>query len=408
MLKLSDIADVIDCLHETPRYTNEGYPVARVEDVNNNFFNFDKCLLTSKETIDYHNRSHVPAKGDILITRVGSFGRMSLIDENKLMCIGQNVSIISPHSNGTFLYYYLKSPYAQKFIYGNSNGSSYKSLSLEQIRNIPINDKGLDKIKISNLLYSIDKKIEANKTINLELSKILNLLYERWFLQFDFPDKMGKNYKSNGGTFIFDEYLKRQVPSGWTSSNLSKNSLTSIISPGVEYFEKKNYLATANIVENDITDGDWITFDSRQNRANMQPIKNSIWFAKMKNSVKHLSITEEDDWITDTYILSTGFCGLSINKVSFGYIHCFINSEHFEFVKNRLSHGATQQGVNNNDLKSVKLLIPPKEILLKFNNLSLPIIKDINNNYRQNKELNKLKEFLLPLLMNGQVGFKNP
>lgn len=406
MLKLSDVADVIDCLHETPLYTDIGYPVARVEDVSNSFFDFDACLLAAKEVIDHHNRSHVPLKGDILITRVGSYGRMSLIDEDRLMCIGQNVSIISPHAHSKFTYYYLKSPYAQKFIHGNSNGSSYKSLSLEQIRNIPFNVDGLDKKSISNLLYSIDKKIETNNTINVELSYSLNLLYERWFLQFDFPDKTGRNYKANGGTLVFDKYLKRKVPSNWLSSNLSENAITTIISPGVEHFNIKNYLATANIVNNKITDGALISYESRQNRANMQPIKNSIWFAKMKNSVKHLSITENDEWITEKYILSTGFLGLLINEESFGYIHCFINSKHFEFVKNRLSHGATQQGVNNNDLQSIKLLIPPRCILSKFNDISLPIIKKVNNNYKQNQELLQLKEFLLPLLMNGQVILK--
>lgn len=406
MQKLSDVARVIDCLHVTPSYTEKGFPVARVEDVNNNFFEFDSCLKVSEQTVDFHNRNHVPKKGDILITRVGSYGRMALIDEDRKMCVGQNVSIISPYKDSEFLYYYLKSPYAQKFIHGNSNGSSYKSLSLEQIKNIPFNIKGLDITRIANLLYKIDKKIDFNNKINNDLDNILKLTYERWFIQFDFPNDNNKPYKLNDGIMIYDEYLKRNIPIGWSSSNIFESPITSIIQPGINHFDRKNYLATANVVNSTIIDGDWISYDGRENRANMQPIKNSLWFAKMKNSVKHISITEDDQWIIDKYIFSTGFCGVSSNSNAFGYMHCFINSKHFEEIKNRLSHGATQEGVNNDDLKSIKLIIPPEKILTMFNQIALPLIKMRNNNYQQNQNLMTLKEFILPLLMNGQMVLK--
>ena len=72
--------------------------------------------------------------------------------------------------NNEFLFYYLKSPYAQKFIYGNSFGSSYKSLSLEHIRNIPFNVKGINQKAVGKLLFDIDLKIENNNKINDNLS----------------------------------------------------------------------------------------------------------------------------------------------------------------------------------------------------------------------------------------------
>jgi len=401
--KISNVAMVIDCLHSTPKYSQSGYPIVRVEDVDNNFLNFDNCLRVSFEDLKHQNKKYVPQKGDIIITRVGSFGRLSYIDTTEPFCLGQNISIICPKVDSKFLYYYLKSPYAQKFIFGNSNGSSYKSLSLEQINEIPFVDDHLDKEKIGALLYSIDKKIANNSKINSKLESLAKTLYDYWFLQFEFPNEEGKPYKSSGGKIVYNEQLKKEIPEGWEVADLMNNNLCSDIKAGVDKFSIKNYLPTANVNGEDIVDGENITFDNRENRANMQPIKYSVWFAKMKNSIKHISIPCNSDWFIQKYILSTGFQGLQCNENSFAYIHSIINSSWFEKYKDTISHGATQEGVNNEDLKNVKFVIPTSECLKLYNNILLPILEKKFSIIKENQELTKLHNFLLPLLMNGQV-----
>ena len=232
----------------------------------------------------------------------------------------------------------------------------------------------------------------------------MKTLYQRWFIEFEFPNDDGKSYKSNGGKFVYNELLKQEIPIGWEVTNCYKNNLYSIIKPGINKFEdRKNYLATGNVNNSEITDGDWITYNDRESRANMQPIENSIWFAKMKNSIKHITLTEYSKWFIDKYILSTGFLGIKCNQYSLPYLHSFIYSEYFEKIKDMLAHGATQEAVNNEDIKSIKLLEPSTNILKKYFEETISMLNQQMIILKENQRLTELKEFLLPMLMNGQI-----
>lgn len=203
---------------------------------------------------------------------------------------------------------------------------------------------------------------------------------------------------------VWNEELKREIPEGWKVCNLSNNELTKIIKPGIDKFEgTKNYLETADVTESNYTKGEEVTFENRASRANMQPTKNSVWFAKMKDSVKHLLINEEMQPLIERSIFSTGFLGLQCSSDSFEYIATYIKSEYFEKAKNKLAHGATQQAINNSDLRGIKIVIPCDEVLTEFHKRFKSIYSLISKKTIENKELIDMKDFLLPLLMNGQV-----
>ena len=206
---------------------------------------------------------------------------------------------------------------------------------------------------------------------------------------------------------VYNEQLKREIPEGWEIVNLMNNTFCYDIKAGVDCFNYKNYLPTSNINGENITDGEYITFEQRESRANMQPKKYSVWFAKMKNSVKHLSVPFNSEWFINKYILSTGFQGLQCNEKTFAYIHSIINSSWFENYKDLLSHGATQESINNEDLKNIFFVCPSDKVLEKFNKICLPILEKKFSIIRENQELSSLRDFLLPLLMNGQVTFKD-
>lgn len=402
---ISNVADVIDCLHSTPEYSKNGFPIARVEDINDWFINYDNCLKVTKEICDEHNRNHVPTEGDIVITRVGSFGRMAYVKDKTKFCLGQNISIIVPKENPKFIYYYLKSPYAQKFIHGNSNGSSYKSLSLAQIKNIPFKDEGLNKKRIGELLFNIDLKIDNNNKTIKKLEEYINKVYEYWFYQFEFPNENNKPYFSSNGEMIWNDKLKRNIPKEWKVENLKDNSIMKIVNPGIKKFTgEKQYLATADVVNNDIISSSNITYDNRESRANMQPVENSVWFAKMKNSIKHIFVAEYSKELLDNNIFSTGFLGLQCkNKEYLEYIYSVINAKVFEIHKDKLAHGATQEAVNNEDIKLIPLLIPTEEVIIKFNKYTQSALKKIYNCNVENSKLISYRDFILPLLYNGQA-----
>lgn len=239
--------------------------------------------------------------------------------------------------------------------------------------------------------------------LNDNLQQQLKLLYDYWFTQFDFPDKNGNPYNSSGGLMVSTNKLPYKIPVDWTVCNLFESPLTTIIKPGIDIFETKNYLATAEVNGTDISTGTIIKYETRESRANMQPTVNSVWFAKMKNSIKHLYLNYEMQELICNSILSTGFCGLQCTETSFEYVASFIEHSYFETLKDTLAHGATQEAVNNDDLTGIALVIPPTDILDLYHERTRGIYSQISKNICENQELTQLRDWLLPMLMNGQA-----
>lgn len=276
--------------------------------------------------------------------------------------------------------------------------------AMDVIKNIDVQLPSLDVQKrIGKILNDIDVKIATNNKVNDNVQQQLKLLYDYWFTQFDFPDENGKPYKSSGGLMVSKDKISYKIPLDWTVGNLFKNPLTTIIKPGIDVFETKAYLATAEVNGTDISAGTVIEYETRENRANMQPTINSIWFAKMKNSVKHLYLNKEMQELISNSILSTGFCGLQCTDDSFEYVSSFIEYSYFEALKDTLAHGATQEAVNNNDLTEVSFVIPSKRVIQLFHERTQSLYSQISKNICENQELTKLRDWLLPMLMNGQV-----
>jgi len=323
------------------------------------------------------------------------------------LCIGRGLaSMRSKEGNNKFIYYALK--YNIRNLLRQGAATTFDSVNKDVINDFELvvpEDKSL-RDKVANILSALDEKIELNHLINAELESMAKTLYDYWFVQFDFPDKNGKLYKSSGGKMVWNAELKREIPEGWGIQNLMNNSLADLIKPGIDKFQgEKFYLATADVTNNDINFGaDKITYENRESRANMQPVKNSLWFAKMKNSKKILYFGEYSNDFLNKIILSTGFTGLKCNKESLEYLWCFINNDNFEFLKDRLAGDkTTQSAINNEAIALIPLTIPDAIMMQRFHKKTYNIYKKIYLNQLENQELCELRDWLLPMLMNGQV-----
>lgn len=266
-----------------------------------------------------------------------------------------------------------------------------------------------DQVSISKLSTLIDKIMQSQRQEICLLRQILSTIYNYWFVQFDFPDKNGRPYKSSGGKMVYNEQLKQEVPEGWKVSNLANTNLATVIKPGINNFiGEKTYLATGDVNGDNISNkAKSITYTNRESRANMQPTFNSVWFAKMKDSVKHIIITDSSSDLVSQCILSTGFCGLQANSITLCYLAAYISQPQFEQTKNMLAHGATQKAISNSDLSSVTILEPDDATLQKFAGIVYPMLELIDNCRQQSKQLASLRDWLLPMLMNGQVEIRD-
>ena len=102
-------------------------------------------------------------------------------------------------------------------------------------------------------------------------------------------------------------------------------------------------------------------------------------------------------------ILSTGFCGIQCTKQSFEFIASLIETKHFETLKDILAHGATQEAVNNNDMESIKFAVPTDVVLQNYHKATKGVYAQISKNICENRNLVSLRDWILPMLMNGQA-----
>lgn len=323
----------------------------------------------------------------------------------KEMCTNQGFKSVIPNEkiNPIFLYYLLK--YNKSKIEAMGSGTTFKEVSGNTMMNVLVSipsDKKTQ-VQIASILDSFDSKIELNNKINHNLEQQVAAIYDYWFTQFDFPNANGDPYCSSGGQMVWNDTLKRNIPDRWKVQSIISNCLASVIKPGVEVFDTKSYLATADIKGTTLSVGTIIDYEGRESRANMQPSINSVWFAKMKNSIKHLNLNKEMKPVISNTILSTGFCGLQCSEESFEYIASYIANPYFEIHKDMLAHGATQEAVNNDDLAGVNIIVPSDAVLHAYHEITQPIYAQISKNICENQELVKLRDWLLPMLMNGQA-----
>lgn len=303
-----------------------------------------------------------------------------------------------------YIHYLLSTRLVKDQLEYRASGTSQRNISPDDVYDVEVFIPDIEEQRpIGKLLYSLEKKIELNKAINDNLEKQLRTIYDYWFAQFDFPDENDKPYHSSGGKMVWNDELKREIPDGWSAASIISNPLSTVIKPGVTRFDRKTYFATADVNGRNILDGTIISFEGRESRANMQPTINSVWFAKMKNSVKHLILNAEMKDLIENSVLSTGFFGLQVQENAFEYMASFIGSGYFENRKDILAHGATQEAVNNDDLGTLYFVIPAPKTLQAFHKATRGIYAKISQNIIENRKLQKLRDWLLPMLMNGQA-----
>ncbi|PDW69093.1 restriction endonuclease subunit S [Helicobacter pylori] len=348
------------------------------------------CVLLPKHAILFSSRAPI--------------GYVAIAE--KRLCTNQGFKSIIPNKKiyFEFLYYLLK--YHKDNISNIGGGTTFKEVSGATLGlfEVKIPPTYYEQQKIAHTLSILDQKIENNHKINELLHKILELLYEQYFVRFDFLDENNKPYQTSGGKMKFSKELNRLIPNDFEVKTLGDNPLCNTIKTGVTPFKQKVYYETKHIQETlSLNQGFKVSYSKRPNRANMQPSIYSVWFAKMKDTKKHLFLNQHmQSWIKES-ILSTGFCGLQCQKHTFEYIASTIKHSPFETRKNNLATGATQKAINIEALDYIFILIPNKELLDNYSKITKPLYEKISNNIIETQTLTALRDFLLPLLLKQQV-----
>jgi len=136
--KINDVANLIDSLHRTPNYIDEGLPMVRVIDIKVGKLNLSKTKKVDQETFNEFSKRHIPKIGDIVFSRVGSYGVSAIVNSEEKFCLGQNTVFIIPKINPIFLFYFLNSTYAKKQFNELKSGVAQPTISLKSIKSVTI------------------------------------------------------------------------------------------------------------------------------------------------------------------------------------------------------------------------------------------------------------------------------
>ena len=318
-------------------------------------------------------------KGDLIISARGTVGVIAQL--TKPMAFNQSCFGLRGKKDKLdtdYLYYWLKN-YVDVLL-NKSQGSVFNTINLSTFDDIKIELPSIaDQRKISNLLTLLDDKIEINNQINQELEAMAKTLYNYWFVQFDFPDQNGKPYKSSGGKMIYHPELKREIPEGW---GVEKLSHFLIIKNGKDHKH--------------LQDGKFAVYGSggiMRTVTDYLYSGESILFPR-KGTLNNVMYVNEKFWTVDTMFYS------EVNKNN-SALYVFYSVKDIDF--NKLNTGTGVPSMTSSILYDLNIIVPEENILEKFNTVVKRNYETIKLNNIQNQELTQLRDWLLPMLMNGQV-----
>ncbi|MCC6721992.1 MAG: restriction endonuclease subunit S [Bacteroidia bacterium] len=299
-----------------------------------------------------------------------------------------------------FWYYYLQLLGLDKL---NSH-SAVPGLSrdLAYLKTIKVPDKKIQE-KISNFLSVIDEKIILNNRINTELETMAKTIYNYWFVQFDFPNEESKPYKTNGGEMEFSEELKKEIPKNWQVNKLG--DVLKTVLGGTPSTSNKDYWKDGNY--NWLNSGEVADFPvvSSELKITEEGIRSSATELLKKGSVL-LSITRH---LRPTILAIDACANQSVigikekGEIKSYFLYPYLINEIPRLMT--LRTGAQQPHINKEIVDDSFIVIPNEtsDLLRKYNAKVESIFQQINSSAFQTHELIHLRDFLLPLLMNGQV-----
>lgn len=407
----SQLYDMASGISSTKEQAGHGSPFVSFSTVFNNYFLPD-ALPDLMDTSIKEQETYSIKEGDILITRTSE-----TIDELAMSCVAVKdypratysgfTKRLRPKTAGIayhkYLAFYLRSQLFRKAVTNNAFMTLRASFNEDifSFLNLYLPEYK-EQVKIGDMLYSMEQKIQLNKRICAELEAIAKTLYNYWFTQLDFPNAEGKPYRSSGGEMVWNDQLKREIPKGWTPGTIS--SLMKIENTSVNPQKLGNALMEHYSIP---------AFDANHNPAYEEAgtIESGkyvvdpecILTSKLNPHFKRLWDPYCD---TENAICSTEFIVYRPRTAwTRPFCYAVLNSEAFyaHMVGKATASTGSRKRIQPDVSASFELAIPDEKTMRAFVELYAPIMEKQKALYKENCELTKLRDWLLPVLMNGQA-----
>ncbi|NYT85030.1 restriction endonuclease subunit S [Pollutimonas harenae] len=387
-------------------YVPEGIPCIMPANMRNNRVDLSSIAFITEEDAKRLSK-YIVKKNDIVYSRRGDVTQKALIREKEAgyFC-GTGCLLLRPGKNfdARFLTYYLSTPKIQNWLISQAVGATMPNLNTGILSSIPFHGpKKAEQEKIADVLSAVDEKIELNDRINGELEAMAKTLYDYWFVQFDFPDAKGKPYKTSGGKMVYNPTLKRSIPTGWEDGKVL--TVADLLGGGTPTKAKPEYWGGAipfftpsdsnrNIFS--LETEDYITEEGLKNSSTRLFAKNTV-FLTARGSVGRLALNAVPMAMNQSCYALSAKDGIS---------HVFL----FFLTKELIHHlevkasGSVFNSIVSNDIELTSLALPKdRKVIASFAAIAEPIFSKIETLTNENRQLSSLRDWLLPMLMNGQV-----
>lgn len=401
---------VIDYRGKTPKklgsdWANEGYRALSAINVKDSgLTSLDSIRYLDEETYRRWMREEVQ-RGDILLTSEAPAGEVMIWDSEEKIVLSQRLFCLRTNKqfDNRFIKYYLQSPTGKREVNRTRSGSTVAGISAEMFDQIQVVHPSLtEQRRIATVLSAIDAKIDLNNRINVELEALATTIYDYWFVQFDFPDANGRPYKTSGGNMIWNETLKREIPAGWGESDITaaaevaggatpSKAIPSYWQGNIPFFTPTD--ASGSVFQ--------LTTESSIAQSGLDSCSSELFekgtvFITARGSVGRLAIAG---------------CAMAMNQSCYAlkprtpstYPYVFLHAKTLIHHLKVKASGSTFNSIVTNDIEWTRLVSPEPGAIAEFCKTVRPMFDRIETAHRENLELSQLRDWLLPLLMNGQV-----
>lgn len=416
--KFSKLYSMSSGISSTKEQAGHGSPFLSFSAVFNNYF-VPNDLSDFMDTTEKEQETYSIDAGDIFLTRTSE-----VVDELAMSAVAIKdypnatysgfLKRLRPTQNdityAKFMAFYLRSPMFRKTMTNNAVMTLRASLNEAIFSYLDLLlPKHEAQVNIGDLLHLLNEKIELNNRINAELEAMAKTLYDYWFVQFDFPDANGKPYKTVGGEMAYNPILKRKIPNGWTNCTLS-HYIT--FARGVTYGKEDvcisdtkgaiGILRATNVTGNVIDVDNLVYVPNRKVNAAQTLTKFSTLIVMSSGSKEHVG--KNGIYYFDELLGFGAFCSKITPHVNCrGFINIFLQSNWFKAYVKKQCLGTNINNLTNDHINDCPIICPDETTLYLFEATVKECYEKLACNAVETQSLKQLRDWLLPMLMNGQV-----
>ena len=410
---------IVDNRGKTVPTADDGIPLIATNCIKESslYPTFENIRYVSEKTHRTWFRAHLQPE-DILFVNKGTPGRVCMVPDPVNFCAAQDMIGLRADRSKVYpryLFAFLRSDWVKETIRNYHVGLVIPHFKKQDLDTITVPKRSNDEQKaIGDLYFLLSEKIEINNRINEELEGMAKLLYDYWFVQFDFPITAaqsaamrkphikGKPYRASGGKMIYNEALKREIPDGWEGGNiLAISEIGGGATPSkkapefwggeVPFFTPTDAKSEPFCLDTE----DHITQLGLGNSATRLYPQGTLFITARGSVGKAMIISRAMAMNQSCYAL----CPHDGVGSAFLYFHTLSLMDYLHAK----SSGSVFNSIVTNDINFTPAVVPAFQQLTSFNEVAEPMFKSILTHQEQNQQLTKLRDWLLPMLMNGQV-----